>query len=309
MEAVEHDLPGDQPRVVTERAYQIVKKWHQWHGNAARLKELEDSLRSLRQQPPVDIPSEIQGCPTSGVVGRSKELEGLLTLFHPPSAPRRYKVVMLHGIGGIGKSELAKEYCRLFSSRYPDGIFYFYVYSDETFHKSLRVALISLGLEVFESLRESWESFKLILKERRECLLLYDSADKLETIEQYLPVTSTSVHVLITSRSSNSPEMGTDPPTMFEVRHLSQESSVDLLLKHSGLTYNFSEPPLDHIASREYTSALALVGRNMIDGYTLALTYAGKHIGKRGITIEDYVCKLKRHSERVRVKINNLHDL
>jgi hypothetical protein len=64
------------------------------------------------------IPLNLSNIPTVGqFVGRTEDLNALWDILQPSASPMR-KVVVLHGLGGIGKTQLAIHFARLHQNNF-----------------------------------------------------------------------------------------------------------------------------------------------------------------------------------------------
>jgi Cdc6-like AAA superfamily ATPase len=65
------------------------------------------------------VPFALTGAPRIGTfVGRSKEIQTLKSFFLPVKDRKRQKILVLHGLGGIGKTQLALEFAKLFRDEF-----------------------------------------------------------------------------------------------------------------------------------------------------------------------------------------------
>ncbi len=72
-------------------------------------------------------------------VGRESYLDMMMQQLSPASAVRRRRIGVLHGLGGIGKTQLAIEYARLHKHEYPS---FFWV--DGKTEESLIQSIVSI---------------------------------------------------------------------------------------------------------------------------------------------------------------------
>ena len=65
------------------------------------------------------MPFDLTGAPLiSNFIGRSEELEEMKDLLLPSIDAKKQKVLILHGLGGIGKTQLSLEYARVHRNDY-----------------------------------------------------------------------------------------------------------------------------------------------------------------------------------------------
>lgn len=103
-------------------------------GEAAWANELKRRLDALLPEGPLaderhlPPPTPLYGVPVGHryFTGRNRELMRIHSLSHPPriGAQARDVAVQTHGLGGVGKTELALQYARGFADAYPGGVYW-----------------------------------------------------------------------------------------------------------------------------------------------------------------------------------------
>jgi hypothetical protein len=189
-------------------------------------------------QPPVTgqeprfpgLGSEITNLPARNrnFVGRADMLEKLQAALGGRSDGITSKAEAIHGLGGVGKTQLALEYAHWHAAEYQ---LIWWVSARQT---SMAVAALAalarqLGLPDKANQREQVADLLQVLRRREGWLLIYDGAESPEQLEPLLPLGGHG-HVLITSRY---PAWGrvADP---FRLTELRRQESVAFLRRRLG---------------------------------------------------------------------------
>lgn len=83
------------------------------------------------------VPFSLKGIPSiDNFVTRDNDMQGIEAFFFPPrSSPLRRKIFVVHGMGGIGKTQLCIEFARIYHPRY-DAVFWLDGSSEDALKKS-----------------------------------------------------------------------------------------------------------------------------------------------------------------------------
>lgn len=162
-------------------------------------------------------------------VGREKELEELRDWLTTRSGP-----YVLRGPGGVGKSEMAREYTHRFALDYD--ILWWIPADDE---RAARISLAGLAAELVDPVPETGDAIEAVLAELSanpeysRYLLVYDDADDPAALDGLLP--RGSGHVLVTTRAAAGWPTAADvsafteaESVMFLRRNMPQASDQDL---------------------------------------------------------------------------------
>lgn len=255
------------------------------HGvDVAELRKLQQQI--LRRDPALDpkVPRrrseslfDIGHVPSPTFVGRLDqltEIAALLAVRRGLSAPG---AVAIHGLGGVGKSRLAIEYCYLHAEEYD--VVHWIAANDKA---SVLVGLGALAhrLGVPESVPQevivarTWDA----LRDRGRWLLVYDDASAPADLEPYWPRASDG-HVLVTSRN---PAWG-GWATPYLLRPLALTAAVEFFLRHG--------TDDDRAAATELSTALG--------GLPLAMELARAYMEETSTTARDYLLRLREHTATV----------
>jgi len=174
----------------------------------------------------------------------------------------------IHGLGGVGKTQLALEYAYRSVVEYD---IVWWVRSEETATLAADYASLAKALDLPEKETADQEviiqAVKQWLEQNPKWLLVFDNAKEAIEVRDYIPGGETG-HVLITSR--NPIWRGTSTP--LDVNVLERKESVDFLLKRTGYT------------DREAAAALA----EALGDLPLALEQASAYIEQTCMSLAAY---------------------
>jgi len=175
----------------------------------------------------------------------------------------------IHGLGGVGKTQLALEYAYRNVAEYD---IVWWVRSEESATLAADYASLADARDLPE--KEAADQLLIIkavkqwLEQHPKWLLVFDNAKDRADVRKYIPQGETG-HVLITSRNAN--WLGTATP--LDVKVLKRPESIDLLLKRTGYT------------DREAADALA----DALGDLPLALEQAGAYMDATRRSLSDYL--------------------
>ncbi|KAL8753236.1 MAG: hypothetical protein Q9184_005482 [Pyrenodesmia sp. 2 TL-2023] len=164
-------------------------------------------------------------------LGREDQLQEIATFFSKKSS-QQPKVLILHALGGQGKSQIALEYCQRSRNQYR-GIFWINASSDALAIESY--TQIAKAVADFNSASvQDGERVVRLVKDRLEawaekCLLVFDNYDQPEEfpqVQKFLPKIE-SCHVLFTSRHGDLGRLG----SLVRIPGMGPEEGVALLLR------------------------------------------------------------------------------
>ncbi|RXW16079.1 hypothetical protein EST38_g9775 [Candolleomyces aberdarensis] len=171
---------------------------------------------------------------TTHFAGRKKELEVLNEYFHlwHPTQKRSRRVCLLHGLGGIGKTQLALKFVESVSTIYSEGhVFWVDASSSDTINASL-IAIADLPLALQSGLKSDAATPQQVLgwiaSLKDDWIILFDNAN--DEIGQFFPPGLQRGDILITSRNHNS---GRGVGKKIEVDVMEEADAVEMLLTKS----------------------------------------------------------------------------
>ena len=187
------------------------------------------------------------------------------------------------GLGGLGKTQLAVEYAHAYKDSYPGGVYWFN--ADEDLDGQLtRLAVAARWVSEASEPRHKLEIARHQIRNRSNCLIVFDNVEDRAAIEALLPESSATLHLLITSRVSH---VGFDP---VPINRLPEEQSLELLQLESRRSL---EKPDDREA--------ALRIARQLEGLPLALELAGAYLRhSRGVSWTSYADLLEREGIKAR---------
>ncbi|KAJ6003697.1 hypothetical protein N7522_006389 [Penicillium canescens] len=238
-----------------------------------------------------NIPIDLTAVPViDKFVGRQDELDNLWQHLQPTNSPSR-KVAILHGLGGMGKTQLAVRFARDHKDTFT-AIFWMSGKDRDALLQSLSFALDRLPEQYLYRETISDEDVEqrarhmlrwLALDGNSRWLIIFDNIDQYSAfnsavgdgydISEFFP-TADHGSILITSRLQSLTELGVP----FPMHRLDSHTSVQLLLQSSGLSASNTESNPD---------ILALTNR--LDGLPLAIVVAGAFMRETGTSITEYL--------------------
>ncbi|MEV7004114.1 tetratricopeptide repeat protein [Streptomyces sp. NPDC093982] len=249
-----------------------------------------EGMRELSRLPTHAVPDPATLPPQSRMplarnrlfTGRTPELQWLACHLGPPDG--QVPTVVLAGLGGVGKSQIASEYVHRYGAFYTGGVFWISLADPATAPHEVAACGGAEGMDLrsdFAALapaqqvalvRGAWQS-------PLPRLLVFDNCEDEETLECWRP-SSGGCRVLVTSRRS-----AWDPTLGFDVRE------IDVLRPNDGLTLlSRYRPPASPAESR----ALAAIA-DELGQLPLALHLAGSYVSrfKAAVTPDGYLGQLR----------------
>jgi tetratricopeptide (TPR) repeat protein len=178
------------------------------------------------------------------------------------------QIVALHGLGGMGKTQLAIEYIHRHKTDYK---IVWWIRSEEPSTLSLDYADLArdLNLPHFEDPREVTKAVRRCLGQNKDWLLIFDNAEDPAAIREYLPQGDAG-HVIITTRDST--DWGSIA-TPLPVRKFERKEAIEFLLSRTGQN--------DDVTANALAEALG--------DLPLALEQAGAYIVMTRRSLADYL--------------------
>ena len=181
------------------------------------------------------------------------------------------------GLGGIGKTQTAIEYCHRYAEGYQH-VLWANASSETELSTECTAVAVRLGLIGEEAQPEqAVPALMDWLNSTLDWVLVFDNADEPEVLDPFLP-NHPKGHVLVTSRASVVP--GFPPP--LSMRVLGEDEAVDLLASRLGRELSEGE--------QQVAEALAEV----LGYLPLALEQAGAYMRSRKMPFADYLDRFKR---------------
>lgn len=181
----------------------------------------------------------------------------------------------LHGLGGVGKTQLAVEFAYRYADRY-DVVWWVPAENQTLVLQSLRDLGKRLGVPDTANLqRDARLVIDRLASTPLRWLLIYDNANDPDDIVDYIP--GSGGHIILTSRNQTWSELW-DP---IKVDVFDRNESVELVLKRG---YDVSSTDAERLATR-------------LDDLPLALDQAASCQAASGMSLDEYLARLEAHIE------------
>ena len=161
---------------------------------------------------------------------------------------------------------------------------------------------LSLQCSEAGSLKEDNQAFLQHVYQKGKVLLLYDGADNLDFLQNYLPSTSAPVHVLVTTRTSGNHVVLAKASKVTSLGRLGTDSAVKALQAWRGHAN-------EELAREEAMFAKRLVTEGPVQGLPLAIAHAGTFMEKTGVSCLQYYQLLRTRQETLEALVLDLEKL
>ena len=220
------------------------------------------------------------------------------------------RVSVVSGLGGVGKSAIAREVCRVARRRllYPSGIFWVNADSLVSLDRSLRTMAVRAPLSMHrfrdasaraEEVREAVSQW---LASHPGWLLVLDNADDPAVVRPYVPTGAAAAagHVLLTSRASR--EVLVEAGVMGSGVEVWRVGTLDVgpalsmlasVMRGAEVTGEEVAAVLGGAGSAELDAATWVVGPEGVGGLPLAVQQAGAHMAQVGMSCVEYAARYR----------------
>lgn len=190
-------------------------------------------------------------------VGRAGDLLQMARLLSVGTVDGRSSVVALTGMGGLGKTQMAVEFCYRYGRYFDGGVFWLSFAKAENVIEEVAAVGSERGLGLYQeaeqlTLLERAGRVQRAWQESLPRLLVFDNCEEEELLKQWLPTTG-SCYVLLTSRRAHwSREINV---SVLPLRVLQRSESIKLLQQ---LAPHLSQNEVDEIAAEVGDLPLAI---------------------------------------------------
>jgi DNA-binding SARP family transcriptional activator len=212
------------------------------------------------------VSTQVQGF--AEIVGREQELAALRAGFTDPQRPSRPVWQVLTGLGGVGKTSLARAYAQRYQDHY-ELVWWVHAEDPEAVAGEFRALLDILAPQYAEHSHDPVQAVHAVLANRTgPWLLVIDNIAEPEALRGLLPAAGAG-DVLVTSRAGTWP----DRRVVLPVAPLAQTHAVDLVTTLSG----------------DPDQAAAAVLAHELGGLPLALAQAGCYVAHSALDLAGYL--------------------
>ncbi|THZ50808.1 TPR-like protein [Aureobasidium pullulans] len=243
------------------------------------------------------VPFSLKGVPNiDHFVQRSNDMQELERFFFPQqSHDTRRKIFVVHGLGGIGKTQLSIEFVRQYQTKY-SAVFWLDGSSKDALQNSFlnivtRLPAGEVTLSLAHAAKQASPDMKLIVRgvqdwlslpSNHRWLVVIDNVDRDYTtkgtdplayeLKEYLPAADHG-NVLVTSRLS----------TLVAARNSHRLTRVD----HDQSRAILEAAGGEYISAQDESAADTLLEK--LSGLPIALTQAGAYIRQTGVSVAEYM--------------------
>lgn len=246
--------------------------------------------------------------PTLSYTGRDDVLDKLHSSLTGDGVSMISQMTVITGLGGVGKSELARKYISVYKENYNDTVIWIKAQTNEQLSEKFReLARDVLFKHVIDKdLRIKSLSIKSIVNDiykklsSRKCLIVFDNAEKLRSqnsddanFDEYLPQTAEfigKIFVIITSRFQKCAQIDTIPLNVF-----TSAESAEFIRKVLHIDNDVENNCIIELSETLQHLPLALQQATI---YIKEMRKIYENIG-RNFSIEEYLSKYKVEKEQM----------
>lgn len=236
---------------------------------------IEAAIAEMSFNSSTSIISGLLPPPNPNFTGREGELRELRNSLLAGEAAALVQPQAIHGLGGIGKTQLANEYAHRYRGNYK---IVWWVRSEDPTTLASDYAGLAAKLDLPEKALTKQsaivEAVKEWLRTHRDWLLIFDNVEDVKSVRDYLP-RHTAGHIIITSRYPN----WTGVAKPLSVKTLPLDKAIEFLCNRTGQK--------DEVSAETLAETLGRL--------PLALEQAGAYIEASGCTMARYLEIFEKH--------------
>ncbi len=189
--------------------------------------------------------------------------------------------IAVSGMGGIGKTQTAVEYAYRYREHYQAVLWLKSSTPEELAEDFAGLAqLLQLPEQQVQEQSRVIAAVKQWLETHTQWLLIFDNADDLPMVRNYIPL-KCSGHILLTTRAHAMSGIA----TKIEIPMMDDAEGIRLLLQRAGLIKRTT--PLEQVAKNDLQQARQIIEE--LGRLPLALDQAGAYIEETGESLESYL--------------------
>lgn len=176
-----------------------------WQQAEAITKRIRESIPVSIQPAPEERLPEIHNIPGryNYFAGRKQQIRAIAEKFNDSQGKVSKQAVL--GLGGIGKTQLARQYMHVYSSFYETAIWEINAETSATIQLGFNQLVKKLGLDVPQELSE--EELSEVIKDWMQChdkwIILFDNLEFEDLVLPYIPDNNMRGHLLATTRNAD----------------------------------------------------------------------------------------------------------
>jgi tetratricopeptide (TPR) repeat protein len=189
--------------------------------------------------------------------------------------------VAMSGLGGVGKTQVAVEYAYRYRENYQTILWVNASNPQEMLEDFARLAsVLQLPEQNAQEQQQTIQAVKQWLDTHTDWLLIFDNADTLADIYDYLPQENKG-HILLTTRAQTMSGIA----QKIEIKTMASEEGISLILKRAGILP--PDVPLTEASETDHDGAQIIV--DLMGGLPLALDQAGAYIEETQESLSNYI--------------------
>ena len=241
----------------------------------------KNGLSSQKTNPPIPQIKMIPYRRNPFFTGRDDILTKLHNQLQTTKKTALSQPVAMSGLGGVGKTQVSVEYAYRYRDQYQTILWVNASNPQEVLEDFTRLAsVLQLPEQNAQEQQQTIQAVKQWLDTHTNWLLIFDNADTLADIYDYLPQENMG-HILLTTRAQTMSGIA----QKIEIKTMASEEGVFLVLKRAGILP--PDVPLTEASETDRDAAQIIV--DLMGGLPLALDQAGAYIEETQESLSNYI--------------------